>query len=123
MNFQFEMTKDIPLGTTTAVAAEKFVQLGYGAEDFYNQFPCFIDAKTLARFLSFYYCQTTLGIAGHIAEVGVFRGAVSLFFAKLSLLFESHTTTQIHTFDWFRESDEADLASIGNSPTYYEPYE
>ena len=124
MEFQFEETKDTPLGTTTAAAAEKFVQLGYGAEDFYNQFPCFVSAKTLARFLSFYHCyQMTLGIAGHIAEVGVFRGAVSLFLAKLSLLYEPHTTTQVHAFDWFREPNEDDLASIGDSPTYYEPYE
>jgi hypothetical protein len=124
VEFQFENTKDTPLGNTTAGAAEKFVQLGYGAEDFYNQFPCFVSAKTLARFVSFYHCyQMTLGIAGHIAEVGVFRGAVSLFFAKLSLLFEPHTTTQVHGFDWFREPIEADLASITDSPTYYEPYE
>jgi len=124
MNNQFENCKHTPLGNTSPEAAEKFVQLGYSVEDFYNQFPCFADAKTLARFLSFYQCyQQTLGIAGHIAEVGVFRGAVSLFLAKLSLLFEPHTTTQVHAFDWFREPDAADIAASGDNPIYYEPYE
>jgi hypothetical protein len=124
VEFQFEETKDTPLGNITAHAAEKFVQMGYSAEDFYNQFPCFVSAKTLARFVSFYQCyQMTLGIAGHIAEVGVFRGAASLFFAKLSLLYEPHTTTQVHSFDWFREPNEDDLASSGDTPFYYEPYE
>lgn len=124
MEFQFEETKDTPLGSTTTAAAGKFVQLGYSAEDFYNQFPCFVSAKTIARFCSFYNCyQMTLGVAGHIAEVGVFRGAVSLFLAKLSLLYEPHSTTQVHAFDWFREPKEIDLASSGGRFTYYEPYE
>ena len=126
MEFQFENTKDSPLGITTAAAAEKFAQLGYSCEDFYNHFPCFASAKTLARFLSFYQCyQMTLGIAGHIAEVGVFRGAVSLFLAKLSLLFEPHTMTQVHAFDWFREptKSDLDLANANDKPIYYEPYD
>ena len=65
----------------------------------------------------------TLGIAGHIAEVGVFRGAVSLFLAKLSLLFEPHTMTQIHSFDWFRDPCEWGPAASDDMPVYYEPYE
>jgi hypothetical protein len=124
MTYQFEATKDTPLGNTTMVAAEKFVQLGYSEEDFYNQFPCFVSAKTLARFVSFYQCyQMTLGIAGHIAEVGVYRGAVSLFLAKLSLLYEPHSMTQVHAFDWFREPEASEQEGIDNNPTYYEPYE
>jgi hypothetical protein len=124
MTYQFEATKDTPLGNTTRVAAEKFVQLGYSEEDFYNQFPCFVSAKTLARFVSFYQCyQMTLGIAGHIAEVGVYRGAVSLFLAKLSLLYEPHSMTQVHSFDWFREPEASELEGIGNNSIYYEPYE
>lgn len=124
MTYQFEETKDTPLGVTTLPAADKFVQLGYTAEDFYNHFPCFVGAKTLARFVSFYQCyQMTLGIAGHIAEVGVYRGAVSLFLAKLTLLYEPHTTTQVHAFDWFREPEASELEDTGNNLTYYEPFE
>lgn len=122
--FRFEGTKDTPLGMPTPGAQEKYKQLGYAPEDFYNHFPCFAGAKTIARFLSFYQCyQMTLGIAGHVAEVGVFRGAVSMFLAKLSLLYEPHSMTQVHSFDWFREPTPEDLAAAPDSHHYYEPYE
>lgn len=121
---KFEGTKDTPLGAVTSVAMDKYRQLGYSPEDFYEHFPCFAGAKTIARFLSFYQCyQMTLGIAGHMAEVGVFRGAVSLFWAKLSLLFEPHSTTQVHGFDWFRELTPEELESVPFGFSYYEPYD
>ena len=58
---------------------------------------------TLARFLSLYEAyKLTLGVAGHIAEIGVFKGAGSLLFAKLTKLFEPETLTLVHGFDWFQ---------------------
>ncbi|HZR02062.1 MAG TPA: class I SAM-dependent methyltransferase [Burkholderiales bacterium] len=121
---QFEDTKDTPLGIPSAEAIAKFRQLGYQPEDFYEHFPCFTGAKTLARFLSLFECyQKTLGVAGHIAEVGVFRGAASLFLAKLTLLYEPHTFTQVHAFDWFKEPTADDLAAKPEGQIYYEPYE
>lgn len=121
-SFQFENTKDSLLGTTSSAAKEKFLQLGYSAEDYYEHFPCFIGARSIGRFLSLYECyQKTLGIAGHIAEVGVFRGAVSLFFAKLTLLYEPCSLTQVHAFDWFNLDQKEQMAACGHA--YDEPYE
>src|SRR4051812_32452096 len=92
---QFEGTKDTPLGMPSADAVAVFKRLGYQSEDFFEHFACFVGAKTLGRFLSLYECyKRTLGIAGHIAEVGVFRGATSMFLAKLTLLYEPHSFTQ-----------------------------
>jgi hypothetical protein len=72
--WQFENTKDNVLGTPSPAAIAKYKMLGYSSEDFYDHFPCFVGARTIARYLSLYQCyQTTLGIAGHIAEVGVYR--------------------------------------------------
>ena len=120
---QFEGTKDSPLGMPSPAAVAKYNGLGYRGEDFYEHFPCFIGAKGIARFLSLYQCyQMTLGVAGHMAEVGVFRGAVSLFLAKLTLLYEPHTFTQVHGFDWFREPRPEELSGE-SAPQYYEPYE
>ena len=121
--YQFEMTKETPLGAVTPVAAAKYIQLAYKPEDYYAQFPCFVGAKDLGRFLSLAECyQKTLGIAGHMAEVGVYRGAVSMFLAKLSLLYEPHTLTQMHGFDWFREPTPEELkqyrkAKVTMNPT------
>jgi hypothetical protein len=122
--YQFEETKDTPLGMPSPIAVAKYRQLGYNPEDFYEHFPCFVGAKTLARFISLQQCyQMTLGIAGHMAEVGVFRGAASLFLAKLSLLYEPHTVTQVHAFDWFREPTREELEAAPHGYTYYEPYD
>lgn len=120
----FEGTKDTPLGVPTSIARKKYIDLGYSAEDFYEHFPCFVGAKTLARFISLYQCyQMTLGIAGHMAEVGVYRGAASLFLAKLSLLYEPHTITQLHSFDWFLEPTPQDLELTPEQYRYFEPFE
>lgn len=78
--FLFEETKDTPLGSVSPMARDKFEQLNYSPEDFYEHFPCFAGAKTLARYLSLHDCyQKTLGIAGHMAEVGVYRGGGAVF--------------------------------------------
>ena len=122
--YRFEQRKDNPLGAVTTNAAAKYIQLAYNIEDYYTHFPCFIGAKDISRFLSLFECyKKTLGIAGHIAEVGVFRGAVSFFFAKLSLLYEPQSLTQVHGFDWFREPTQEELSSIPLGLKYYEPYQ
>ena len=61
---------------------------------------------TIARFISLYEVyKMTLGVAGHIAEIGVFKGAGSLFFAKLMKLFEPASLTLVHGFDWFQPAE------------------
>jgi predicted O-methyltransferase YrrM len=55
--------------------------------------------------------KMTLGLAGHIAEAGVYKGAGTLFFAKLAQIFEPESLTLVHGFDWFE----------GARPTSEEP--
>jgi predicted O-methyltransferase YrrM len=82
---------------------ERIKSLGYSMEDLIHHFPAFVGQMTLGRFLCLYEAyKATLGLAGHIAEVGVFRGASVLFFAKLTELFEPGSLTQVHGFDWFK---------------------
>jgi predicted O-methyltransferase YrrM len=91
---------------------ETIKSLGYSVEDLLHHFPAFVGQMTLGRFLCLYEAyKATLGLAGHIAEVGVFRGASTLFFAKLTELFEPNSLTQVHGFDWFK----------GNQPSASEP--
>lgn len=86
-------------------------EMGYDFNDLVHYFPCFTGSQTLSRYLSFYECyKSTLGIAGHIAEVGIYKGASSLFFAKLTQIFEPNSFTQVHGFDWFQ----------GNAPSEQE---
>ena len=120
---KFEVVKDTGVfGRGPDRAVEHFSQLGYHPNDFYDHFSCFTSAKNISRFVSFYECyKRTLGLAGHIAEVGVFRGAASFFFTKLALLYEPHGITQVHGFDWFKQPDGTE--DEFSPATYYEPYE
>jgi len=84
-------------------ALDTIRSLDYSEEDLIHYFPAFTGHLTLARYFTFYECyKKTLGVAGHIAEIGVYKGAVSLLFAKLIQLYEPHALTQVHGFDWFQ---------------------
>lgn len=123
--FKFEAIKDTgAIGRTTESAANKFESLQYSAADFYDYFPCFTSAKNISRFISFYECyKKTIDISGHIAEVGVYRGAVSFFFTKLTLLYEPHGLTQVHGFDWFQEPEGDNSPKFPDPASYHEPFE
>lgn len=66
--------------------------LDYEVEDYIHHFPCFVGSMTLARFLTLYEVyKSTLGLAGHIADVGIYKGASMMFFAKLLQIHEPYT--------------------------------
>jgi hypothetical protein len=101
-DWKFENTKDTPLGQPAEGAVSRFRRMEYEFEDAYEYWPCFLGAKQISRYVSFIDAyKQTLGIAGHMAEVGVYRGSISILLAKLSLLYEPHALTQVHGFDIF----------------------
>jgi hypothetical protein len=103
---------------------EAIKDLNYQIEDFIHYFPCFTGSQTLSRYLSFYECyKNTLGLAGHIAEVGIYKGGSFLFFSKLTQIFEPNSFTQVHGFDWFKGNapSEAEKNIVEHSDV--EPYE
>ena len=59
----------------------------------------------------------TLPYLGHIAEAGIWKGTCTLYFAKLSQLFEPELMTLVHGFDWFRgaraEGEDAEIVFPG----------
>src|SRR5688500_690909 len=82
---------------------QEILSLGFTPADYIHQFAAFTGHLTIARFLTLYEAyKMTLGVAGHIAEIGVYIGAGSLFFAKLTKLFEPESLTLVHGFDWFQ---------------------
>jgi predicted O-methyltransferase YrrM len=81
----------------------EILSLGYEEEDLIHHFPSFVGHMTLSRFLVLYdLYKRTLGVAGHIAEAGVYKGAGTLFLAKLTQIFEPESLTLVHGFDWFK---------------------
>jgi len=100
---QFEHRKFADRRPFYEESLREILSLGYPPEDLIHHFPAFAGHLTLLRFLSLYEAyKQTLGIAGHIAEVGVFKGAGSLFFAKMLQIFEPDSLTLVHGFDWFQ---------------------
>ena len=81
------------------------LSLGYEPEDLIHHFPSFVGHMTLSRYLCLYEAyKMTLGVAGHIAEAGVYKAAGTLLFAKLTQIFEPESLTLVHGFDWFQKS-------------------
>lgn len=71
--------------------------------DFLEHFPAWVGHMSLHRMITLYELyKKVLGLAGHIGEVGIFKGAGTLLFAKLVHIFESESLTQVHGFDWFK---------------------
>lgn len=71
-------------------------------QDMVENFTCFTGHMSLSRYLGLYELyKMTLGVAGHIGEVGTFKGSSFFLFAKLVKIFESESLTQVHGFDWF----------------------
>ena len=71
--------------------------------DILEHFPAFVGQMTLSRAITFYELyKKTLGIAGHIADVGIYKGFSSILMSKLVQLNESESFTQVHGFDWFK---------------------
>lgn len=83
----------------------------------------FNGAVNIARTLAFYELyKMTAGIAGHVAEIGVWKGASFLLWAKLVQIFEPWSSTQVHGFDWFKGMDpdmrDGDIRSGSYSADY-----
>ncbi len=78
-------------------------EMGFTFYDYIHHNPAFAGHMNLARFLALYETyKKTLGLAGHIAEVGVWKASSLLFFTKLTQIFEPESITLVHGFDWFR---------------------
>jgi len=94
-------------------------------DDYLHDFTAYIGHMSLNRLLTIYELyKKTLGLAGHIADLGVYKGASSLLFAKMIKIFESETLTLCHGFDWFQGTITSDrdsrLVMDGGYKTDYE---
>lgn len=78
-------------------------QLEISHEELIENFSIYSGHMTISRFLGLYdLYKITLGVAGHIMEIGTYKGASLLWFAKLIKIFEGESLTQVHGFDWFK---------------------
>lgn len=97
---------------------ERILGMGYAPADLIHHAPAFAGHMNLGRHLAFYEAyKMALPYAGHIAECGMYLGTGTIFFAKLTRLFEPESLTLVLGFDWFKGArgagDEANLVSEG----------
>ena len=84
-------------------ALAEIQEMGFTFYDYIHHNPAFAGHMNLSRFLALYETyKQTFGLAGHIAEVGVWKASSLLYFAKLAQIFEPESLTLVHGFDWFR---------------------
>jgi hypothetical protein len=94
------------------------LNMGYDPADLIHHAPAFAGHMNLGRFLALYEAyKMALPFAGHIAEAGMYLGSGTIFFAKLTRLFEPESLTLVFGFDWFKgaqgSGDEAHLVDEG----------
>ena len=106
-------------------AIGQIIEMGYTPEELIHHAPAFAGHMNIGRFLALYEAyKMTLPYAGHIAEAGIWMGSCTIFFAKLTRLFEPESLTLVQGFDWFKGArgtgEEGHLVKEG---AYGEPYE
>ena len=78
--------------------------------DWMEHFTSYIGHMSLSRVLGLYELyKKTLGVSGHIGEIGIYKGASFFLFAKLVKIFEAESLTQVHGFDWFQGTGDDDI--------------
>jgi len=100
-------------------ALPRIIEAAGSSTDLLHHFPAYAGHVTLARFIFLYEIyKMTLGLAGHIAEAGIFKGTSVIQFAKMMRLFEPESLGLVFGYDWFRgnhpEGDEAELVTEGS---------
>lgn len=104
---QLETVKHAERRTKYYENLPKILGLGHEKEDLLHYFPAFCGTLTLNRYFTLYELyKKTIGISGHIAEIGVYKGAGSILFGKLVQMFEQDSLTMVHGFDWFQGTAE-----------------
>ena len=93
--------------------------------DLLEHFPAYVGHMSLHRVFTLYELYKKVqNVAGHIAEIGVYKGSGSLLFAKLVHIFENEALTQVHGFDWFEGTgaggeNDAELVPEGGYQSDY----
>ena len=77
----------------------------YGARELWSvidHWPLYAGVSNLGRFMAISdLLRSTLGVPGHVAEFGSWRGANLMFMTKLLKLYDAHGSKVVHCFDSF----------------------
>jgi hypothetical protein len=104
------MTRKFLQADQQCVAQRQAFADKYGRPDLWSiidHWPLYAGVYSISRFLAIArLVEDSLGVPGHIAEVGSWRGANLLFMAKLLRLFDPHCSKEVHAFEGFEGLQE-----------------
>ena len=102
---------------------DEILNLGIPKIDLLHQFPAYVGHVNIARYLFLYdLYKKCYNLSGHLADVGIWKGASFLFMAKLIKLFETYNNTQAHGFDWFEGLEPSEEDNVSYSKEYASKY-
>lgn len=92
-------------------------------EVIYN-FPVFVGQVNIARMLFFYELyKKVVNLGGNVAEVGTYKGASFMLWAKLIKLFENNNMTRVYGFDWFQGMEAGENDNAAGDQMYKADYD
>lgn len=98
--------------------------LNLSSKEIIENYSIYSGHMTISRYLGLYELyKSVLGVAGHIAEVGTYKGASLLYFGKLIRIFEGESLTQVHGFDWFQGTGEDSIVNKVDIGSYKGDFE
>ena len=99
-------------------------EMNFSTPELIEDFPRFSGHMSIGRYLTLYELyKKTMGISGHICEVGTFKGSSLLWFTKLLQIYEPESLTQVHGFDWFEGTGEDSVELKIEKGSYKASYE
>lgn len=121
---KYEYIKFDKLRASYKEGVENMGKMDFSFQEIIEDFPRFSGHMSIGRYLTLYELyKKTEGIAGHIAEVGTYKGTSLLWFGKLLQLFEPNSLTQAHGFDWFKGTGDDSVGLKIEKGSYSYNYE
>ena len=121
---KYEYIKFDQLRESYKECVENMGKMDFSFQEIIEDFPRFSGHMSIGRYLTLYELyKKTEGIAGHIAEVGTYKGTSLLWFGKLLQLFEPNSLTQAHGFDWFKGTGDDSVGLKIEKGSYSYNYE
>jgi hypothetical protein len=121
---KYEYIKFDKLRASYKEGVENMEKMDFSFQEIIEDFPRFSGHMSIGRYLTLYELyKKTEGIAGHIAEVGTYKGTSLLWFGKLLQLFEPNSLTQAHGFDWFKGTGDDSVGLKIEKGSYSYNYE
>lgn len=103
---------------------EKLQEMNPPVKEVVYNFPVFVGQVNIARNLFFYELyKRVLNFSGNIAEIGTYKGASFLLWAKLIKIFEPYNMTRVYGFDWFQGMETGKNDNASTSGKYRADYD